>query len=176
MVTSTVIAITMIVWLAVTVLLYQLFLSLVEKMLNRAKTQILRVKLGPGAKMPTQANPFAAGYDLFCLEDTFLHGHETKKLRTGVSMEIPTGMFGMIRPRGSAMIRGLAIQGTIDSDYRGEIFVVAHNTTSAPVLIQKDSAVAQMILTPYLSLTSVLVEGLSETERGEGAFGSTGNK
>jgi dUTP pyrophosphatase len=142
------------------------------------KPQALRLKvkrIDGCAPNPAQANAFAAGYDLFNTENTYLRPHETKKIRTGICVEIPTGYFGMIRPRGSAMVRGMTIQGTIDSDYRGEIFVVVHNTTDAPIILDGGKAVAQMILVPYLALQVDVVQGLSSTDRDAKGFGSTGN-
>lgn len=140
------------------------------------KRPTLKVKLlEPGAKLPAQANDCAAGYDLFNLADMCVAAHETKRIRTGVAVEMPPGFFGMIRPRGSAMVRGMAIQGTIDSDYRGEIMIIVHNTTASPVILDAGKAVAQMILTPYATLLVEPATELSDTARGAKGFGSTGN-
>ena len=62
----------------------------------------------------------------------------------------------------------------IDSDYRGEILVALHNSSNMPQFIHKNDRIAQLIIQPYLDVVPELITDLSETERGDGGFGHTG--
>ena len=90
----------------------------------------LRIKLArmeDGAKMPTKGSQHAAGWDLYALEDTTVHFRCSTKLRTGIRVAIPIGFEGQVRARSSLGSKGLILPhsvGTIDSDYRGELFVL----------------------------------------------------
>lgn len=138
--------------------------------------EVLKYKsLALPSKPPLRANPDAAGYDLFPTQEVILPPGATMKVSTGVALEIPKGLVGLIRSRSSAFRRGILCQGTIDSDYRGEIFVVMVNIGADLQVIPAGAAVAQMILCPYVALTVEEVTDLSQTERGAAGFGSTGN-
>ena len=62
----------------------------------------------------------------------------------------------------------------IDSDYRGEVIVALHNSSNMPQFIHKNDRIAQLIIQPYLDVVPELITDLSETERGDGGFGHTG--
>ena len=104
----------------------------------------------------------------------------TEFIKTGIAMEIPTGLVGLIYARsGMACKKGLAPAnkvGVIDSDYRGEIIVALHNHSDQPVTIEPQDRIAQIVLAPYITASFNEVEELDDTERGEGGFGSTGTK
>lgn len=95
-------------------------------------------------------------------------------------MEIPEGYAGLIYARsGLASKRGLAPAnkvGVVDSDYRGEITVALHNHGEQPQRIEDGERIAQLVITPFLKAEFDQADELSETERGEGGFGSTGRK
>lgn len=139
-------------------------------------------KLDKRAILPTYGTKFSAGADLYALSDGAVEiaPHETKFMHTGLSMEIPSGYVGFVCARsGIALKRGLAPAnkvGVVDSDYRGEIMVAIHNHTDKPQVIENGERVAQIIILPYLAVEYVECDSLSETERGEGGFGSTGKK
>ena len=63
----------------------------------------------------------------------------------------------------------------IDSDYRGEVIVALHNSSNMPQFIHKNDRIAQLIIQPYLDVVPELITDLSETERGDGGFGSSGS-
>ena len=137
-------------------------------------------KLHPMAKLPVYGSTEAAGADLHaCLEApiTVLPG-ETAWIPTGIALEVPKGCAGLVYARsGMAAKRGLAPAnkvGVIDSDYRGEITVVLLNHSKEPQVIEPGERIAQFVITPVLTPKYVLVEELSDTERGVGGFGSTG--
>lgn len=139
-------------------------------------------KLQENAIVPTYGTEYSAGADLYaCLEEavTILPG-ETKKITTGIAMEIPVGYVGLVYARsGLACKKGLAPAnkvGVVDADYRGEIMVFLHNHSSEAITVEPSERVAQMVITPFLSVDYEEVEELSDTVRGEGGFGSTGRK
>lgn len=139
-------------------------------------------KLKPGATVPTMGSKFAAGADLYSAEDAdvVIEPSETKFIGTGLAMEIPEGYVGLVYARsGLACKRGLAPAnkvGVVDSDYRGEIKVALHNHGKEAQTVEKGERIAQMVIAPYLSVNYEETDALSETERGEGGFGSTGRK
>lgn len=139
-------------------------------------------KLNENATIPTYGSEYAAGADLYaCMDEpvTF-EPNQTILIHTGLAMEIPVGYAGLIYARsGLASKKGLAPAnkvGVIDADYRGEIMVALHNHSNAPVSIEPNERIAQLVITPYV--TGVFHEAgeLSDTIRGAGGFGSTGTK
>ena len=139
-------------------------------------------KLNEKATVPTYGSEFAAGADLYACEggDVTVEPHATKLIHTGIAMEIPEGLVGLIYARsGLASKRGLAPAnkvGVIDCDYRGEIMVALHNHTDAPQTIADGERIAQIVFTPYICADFATVDELSDTVRGAGGFGSTGKK
>ena len=139
-------------------------------------------KLNENATIPTYGSEFAAGADLYaCLEgDVTIEPAQTVLIHTGLAMEIPEGLVGLIYARsGLASKKGLAPAnkvGVIDSDYRGEIMVALHNHGDKPQTISHGERIAQIVFAPFYAADFKLVDELSYTVRGAGGFGSTGNK
>lgn len=139
----------------------------------------MRIKrLYENAKIPIRTTPSAAGYDLFATTDAVIKPHETVLIGTGWAIEIPTGYFGAIFARsGLATKEGLRpanCVGVIDSDYRGEVKVALHNDSEIVRSIAAGDRIAQLVLMNcYISSLDV-VDELSDTSRGRGGFGSTG--
>ncbi len=139
-------------------------------------------KLNETAVIPTRGSVHAAGYDLYAnLENELtINPQETILVKTGIALEIPTGYAGLIYARsGLASKRDLAPAnkvGVVDSDYRGEVMVALHNHGTKAQTIEKNERIAQLVITPFLSVTFNCVDNLEETLRGEGGFGSTGTK
>lgn len=136
-------------------------------------------KLLPDAVLPTYGSASAAGADLYaCGEAVTIAPGETALVHTGIVMEIPQGLVGLVYARsGLATKRGLAPAnkvGVIDSDYRGEIMVALYNQGAVSQTVLPGERVAQLVLTPYVSANFVESETLSDTVRGQGGFGSTG--
>ena len=137
-------------------------------------------KLREGAHLPTYGTEFSAGADLYaCLEKpvTITPG-ETKKIPTGLAMEIPVGCAGLIYARSSlGTKKGLAPAnkvGVVDSDYRGEFMIFLHNHGTDVQTIVHGDRVAQLLVTPVFTPGFVEADVLSDTVRGAGGFGSTG--
>ena len=131
-----------------------------------------------GCDLPTYANWDDAGMDLYASEDVRIGPGGRQLVSTGLKLAIPVGVVGLIHPRsGLAAKRGLTVlnaPGTIDSGYRGEIQVIMYNTSSIPQEIRKGDRIAQIVFQHYIKANLVQVEDLSDTERGAGGFGSTG--
>ena len=139
-------------------------------------------KLNPDATVPTYGSAFAAGADLYACEagEVVLAPGETRLIHTGIAMEIPEGLVGLIYARsGLASKRGLAPAnkvGVIDSDYRGEIMVALHNHSTVSQAVAPGERIAQIVFAPYLAAEFTVVDELNDTARGAGGFGSTGTK
>lgn len=139
-------------------------------------------KLNHLATIPTRGSEYAAGYDLYAATDYTIDiaPHSTVKVGTGLSFELPERTFAAIFARsGIATKRGLRpanCVGVCDSDYRGEYIVALHNDTDEVMSIEAGERIAQMILLPYIEMHFEETNNLTETERGEGGFGSSGKK
>ena len=138
------------------------------------------VKLNHNAVEPTCGSLYAAGHDLSAAIDKsiMIAPHQTVKIPTGLSMELPENTFGGIYARsGIANREGLAPAnkvGIIDSDYRGEIMVALHNHSDEYRVVEPGQRIAQLIIQPYIRAKFNETKALSDTERGTGGFGSTG--
>lgn len=134
--------------------------------------------------LPSYATPGAAGLDLVAAvpreRPVVLAPGARAAVPTGLRVQIPEGFEGQVRARsGRALREGLAMlnaPGTIDSDYRGEIMVIAVNLGDAPIEIRRGERVAQLVIAPVARVAVVEVAGdaLDDTPRGSGGFGSTG--
>ena len=136
-------------------------------------------ELDKNAITPSYATEFAAGADLYCLDEAVSvePGH-TVMVHTGIALEIPDGIVGLIYARsGLACKKGLAPAnkvGVIDSDYRGEIMVALHNHGNEAISFTRGERIAQIVFAPYLFAEFNEREELDDTDRGSGGFGSTG--
>ena len=136
--------------------------------------------LKEGAIVPTYGSVQAAGADLYaCLKEVVtIEPGKTAFIPTGIAMEVPVGCAGLVYARsGLACKRGLAPAnkvGVVDSDYRGEIMVALHNHGDEAQTVCHGERIAQMVITPVLTPAYEVVDELSDTDRGEGGFGSTG--
>ena len=137
-------------------------------------------KLKENATLPTRGSEYAAGYDLYAaIDETLVIGpHETQKVGTGLAFDLPNNTFAAIFARsGLATKEGLRpanCVGVCDSDYRGEYIVALHNDSEEIRYVEPGERIAQIVLIPYIPMEFVEVDELTETNRGEGGFGSTG--
>ena len=141
-------------------------------------------KLSVNAKIPTYGSSGASGFDLYALTDVTLYPSTVGLVSTGLSFEIPEGYEMQIRPRSGlsfkTKLRIANSPGTIDSDYRGHVQIIAenisHNATEA-IHIKAGDRIAQGVLNKVerVNFREISDEDeLSNTERGQGGFGSTG--
>ncbi|MDR4942982.1 dUTP diphosphatase [Bacillus wiedmannii] len=144
----------------------------------------LRVKIKrlKDVELPKYAKPGDSGFDLVAAEDTIIWPGETKVVPTGLAFEIPPGYELQVRPR-SGMTRNTKLRvvlGTVDSGYRGEVGVLVDNIESVEgkfmnsQLIEKGTRIAQGVIAPVVTAHFVEVDGLSDSERGNRGFGSSG--
>ena len=137
-------------------------------------------KLRDDAIIPTRGSVEAAGSDIYaCIDEEIkVNPHETVKIPTGFATEMLNGIVALIYSRsGLATKKGLVVcQGTavVDSDYRGEWFIPLHNDTNNVQIIEPNDRIAQVIFTGFMIPEFIETNDLSNTERGNGGFGSTG--
>lgn len=138
----------------------------------------LRMKrLSKDAKIPVRATDGSGYYDVFSSQDISLDMRSVAKVPTGWAFEVPEGYILDVRPRGSLSSKRIVIAnspGTLDSDYRGGLFILLLNLSMGEYDTKKGDRIAQVNLLKIHTLNFVEVEELSRTERGEGALGSTG--
>ena len=131
-------------------------------------------KLHELVEIPTYAKPGDAGLDLTAIDIT-TDANGNAVCHTGLAVEIPEGYVGLVFPRSSISKYDMHLRnsvGVIDSGYRGEI-MVKFGFLPEGTLYKMGDKVAQLIILPYPQITFEEVTELSETERGEGHFGST---
>ena len=137
----------------------------------------IQIKLEDGGRMPVRATEGSVGFDIFCNEYVELKGYEHRLVNAGFKIELPQGYEAQIRPRsGLAHLYGVTVlnsPGTIDSDYRGVVGVILYNSSNKVVVLKPETAIAQMVIQRVPEVCLIQVDSLSETERGEGGFGST---
>ena len=137
----------------------------------------------PSVPLPSYETEGAAGADLRAnlaggVAQTLAPGARVL-VPTGLRLEIPEGYEVQIRPRsGLALKHGITLPnspGTIDSDYRGPLGVIVMNAGDADFVIEHGARIAQMVVAPVVRARFEVVEGLSDSRRGDGGFGSTGS-
>lgn len=144
---------------------------------NSSSGVVRAVRLSASATIPEKSSTGAAGFDLFADERACIAAHSSTQVKTGISMEIPGGFYGKICSRSGMAFRHsvFAFDGTIDSDYRGEISVLLENKNSNSVRINPGDRIAQIVIIRINDNTDIEeVDSLSETDRGVNGFGSTG--
>ena len=135
----------------------------------------VNIKLLEDGIIPVYKTEGSAGADCFSRVDAVIKPHETKVIPLGFAVEIPNGYEMQIRPRSGLVTKGKqAIFGTIDSDYRGEVGAIIYNSSDDEFVVKKGDRIAQCLIAPVIIASFNAVEELSETERGNGGFGSTG--
>jgi dUTP pyrophosphatase len=156
----------------------------------------LRIKkLYPTAFIPTRAKPGDSGLDLYACLDSVLNINpgQYRKVGTGIAIELPepaervvpcgagrfawTGLEAQVRGRSSFAAKGIIACGgigTVDNGYRGEIGVVLLNLSSSVLTVVHGDRIAQLVVSPVVYPSVVVVDQLDQTERGEAGFGSTG--
>jgi dUTP pyrophosphatase len=148
--------------------------------MERISLEIPFARLDERAVMPTQGSAQAAGWDLYAIEETVVPKGKTVLISTGWATAIPEGWEGQIRCRSSLGKKGMIMPnglGTIDSDYRGELKVLATWIGEGESFtVAAGERVAQLLFAPVprVTLRETTLEGLDQTERGEGGFGSSG--
>ena len=137
-----------------------------------------RLENNPDLPLPARATPHAAGYDVRAAVDVELAPGQIALVPTGLALELPEGIECQVRPRsGLALKHGITLPnspGTIDPDYRGELGIIVQNLGREIFRIGRGERVAQLVFARFEAPIVEEVEGVAETARGSGGFGSTG--
>ncbi|MBC7766535.1 dUTP diphosphatase [Arenimonas sp.] len=135
-------------------------------------------KIHPTAKIPSYAYAGDAGLDLYISEDLVLKKDERKSIPLGIAIEIPDGYVGILFDKsGLSHKHGLkSYGGIIDSGYRGEIHVGMMNLSDTDYGFKAGDKIIQILIMPIPRCEIIECNELSKSDRGEGAFGSSGNK
>lgn len=147
-----------------------------------AKIKVKFKRLHPDAKIPERKTAGAVGFDLSSVDDYTIWSTNVEDkavcIHTGLALEIPKGYHGKIFLRSSTglntKLRMANGTGIIDSDYRGEILILAENYTRKQVKVTKGERIAQLLIERSEDVVFEESETLSETERGTKGYGSTG--
>jgi dUTP pyrophosphatase len=142
-----------------------------------SKIELLNFKqLDPRATLPTRGSRAAAGLDLYSIEAVSLEPGQRVIARTGLAVAIPEGFYGRLAPRsGLATTKGLdVLAGVVDADYRGEIGCLLYNAGEEKIELAENSKICQLIIEKIVTPQAAWADGLDDTERGHGGFGSTG--
>ena len=161
--------------------------------------KIRLMKLDERATMPKFAKQGDSGFDMYTLEDTIIKAGETKLIKTGIAADLEEGYEIQVRPRSGVSLNGmkgciccevfseedwtgecqpyLRVQfGTVDSQYRGDIGIITYNQENHDVLIPKGTRLAQCVVMEVPKVELVEVFELSDSERGDTGFGSSGTR
>lgn len=151
----------------------------------------MKIKLAPGATLPTRAHETDAGLDLYSRETKVIWPMESRftiengielhlgggtSFDTGVHIELPHGYFGKIESKSGLNVKHSVVScgGVIDEGYTGSIVVKLYNFGTSPYTVHKGDKIAQLVIMPYLAPELELVSALDDTDRGDNGFGSTG--
>lgn len=150
------------------------------------------VLLSEGAKIPTRATEFSAGYDLYAPKNVTINpGRNLVPLDFKISL--PPNSEAQIRPRSGFSLKGMegrspyqdisrtrfdadVLLGTIDEDYTGNVGVIIKSYEKEPFIIEKGTRIAQMVISHCIQAPMEVVSTLRETERGDNGFGHSGIK
>jgi dUTP pyrophosphatase len=128
--------------------------------------------------LPCRQTSGSAGFDLCSAEEAVIPAHGFGSVGTGLAVELPERAEAQVRPRsGLATRHGIGVlnsPGTIDSDYRGEIRIVLFNASDRDYKVNRGDRVAQLVFSVLTDIELVEADSLSETGRGQGGFGHTG--
>lgn len=152
-------------------------------MTTEVDVKVMRLPHAADLPLPEYQSALAAGLDLVAAvpadKPVTLAPGQRAMIPTGIAIALPEGTEGQVRPRsGLAARNGISVlntPGTVDADYRGEIQVILVNFGAEPFQVARGVRIAQLVIVPVLRARLSEVGSLSETVRGGGGFGSTGN-
>lgn len=143
------------------------------------KNYILKIKkINDKAIIPNYAHEGDAGLDLYSIQELILNPGERGLVHTGIQIELPKNTEAQIRPRsGLALKNGITTlnsPGTIDEGYRGEIGVILINHSNEVFKVEEGMKIAQMVIKPIFQVNIIETSELSNSERSDNGFGSSG--
>lgn len=136
----------------------------------------MKIKLDAGAYMPEKAHVNDAGYDLRSPVEAQVYPGDSVVIDTGVHIELPLGTVGMLKSKSGLNVKhGIVSEGVIDVGYTGSIRVKLYNHGHEAYFVRRGDKVSQLVILPLADVGELeIVSELSESERGDGGFGSTG--
>lgn len=137
---------------------------------------MLRVKhLHSDARSFERKSAFAAGHDIYSLQEAVVPARGSVLVSTGIAIQLPENTYGQIAPRSGLSVKGIDVgAGIIDEDYRGEIKVLLRNQSDEDILLQKQERIAQLLVLPVIYPIVVTTNELDDSVRGETGFGASG--
>lgn len=159
--------------------LLQLSIDKLDELPYRDTVKVQVELVSENAKLPTYAHYMDAGCDVYAAAEATIEPNSTVIVPTGLRLAIPDGWMVSVRPRsGLSAKTGLRVAnapGTIDSNFRGEVGIIVHNTSDTIATIALGDRIAQFVIEKCPRIDFKVVESLDATDRGEGGFGSSGN-
>ena len=135
----------------------------------------MKVVIDPGCYMPERAHEDDAGLDLRTPHELFIPAGGSAVIDTGVHMQIPVGMVGMLKSKSGLNVKyGITSEGVIDAGYTGAIMAKLYNHSSKGVMLPAGAKITQIVIMPFVKLPLEVVDKLDDSERGSNGFGSTG--
>ena len=134
----------------------------------------MKVQLDQSAYMPDREHPEDAGADLKTPERFILRARSHRTIDTGIHVEIPPKMVGMVKSKSGLMCEGVVTDGTVDSGYSGSIKVCLFNHSGKHIEFEKGDKIAQLVILPVETPDFEQVSEITGGERGNNGFGSTG--
>lgn len=135
----------------------------------------MRIKLDGGAFAPVRAHSTDAGLDLRAMHGGCVRAGQAATFRTGIHVELPEGTSGILLPKSGLMTkRDIITFGVVDESYRGEVLVRMFNLGDADYSVMAGDKISQMLVVPVRYELVEVVDELSDGERGNDGFGSTG--
>jgi dUTP pyrophosphatase len=144
---------------------------------HQFKETVFFKKLVSQATIPKQATKGSIGFDVTSVDNITISPGDIAKVPTGLCMEMPQGMYCCIAPRSSLSLKHITVEGgVVDSDYRGQIFVMMKNNSTTPFNIDINKNIAQFIFKCAATPLICIKDNLNNTIRGKHGFGSTDTK
>lgn len=135
----------------------------------------MKVKLGPGAKMPEKAPDTDGGFDLFAPESAVVPARGSAEINTGVHIQLPPGTTGLLVSKSGLNVKhNLTSTGLIDQGYTGSIRVKLYNHGDEDYTIEAGDKISQLVVLKIMDVSLQEVSELDESERGDAGFGSSG--
>lgn len=137
----------------------------------------VKIKQFEGGKLPEYKRDGDVCMDCYARKRVTVSSYGRRLVPLGFALELPKGYEAVIRPRSGMTKDGIEVSiGTIDTNYRGEVMACVYNTTEEDFVVEKGDRICQLAIREAPTVTWEVVEELSETERGENGFGSSGIK
>lgn len=142
---------------------------------RQTKGDIMNIQLDKQALMPVRAHETDAGLDLLSPVETVIPAHGAVTVDTGVHIELPPNTAGFLKSKSGLNVKhGITSEGVIDVGYTGSVAVKLYNHSGMDYTVRRGDKISQLVVVKIDTPDLVLVDKLTETERGEGGFGSTG--